>query len=711
MMFAVIGCIIYENNPALVVLAALVCLFGSVVFLRLVQRGTNSHGSQKVGWHFLAAVAGGGGVWATHFVAMLAFEPQVPVVFDPILTVLSLVVAMLGLFASLLISGTKTSRIAPAISGAFCGLSFAAMHYTGMFAYRVVGLVEWRFEYIVSSVLVAAVFSALAFGLLWYSRRASYFWGGVAAMVIAIVGLHFTGMTAFRVTPMAGVVPNLDPQAVTALALGIAVVAFIVVGTGFASYLIDTRVRADTKAQFYHMAAHDPLTGLPNRSSCLDYLDQVHVQSIRAKTRFSVIAIDLDRFKEVNDTLGHAAGDEVLKTLAHRLKQTLRDDEFVARIGGDEFAAILPYADHDEVHQFAHRLCSLFSLPMKIGTVNTSVGASLGIAVWPDDASIPEELLENADLAMYHAKHTSPESICFYDAEIALEVRERRQMADALKTALEENELELYYQVQMTLEKPSGTINGCEALLRWTHPRLGVVSPAVFVPVAEQNGLIGPLGEWVFRRACADAAAWDTPHRVAVNVSPVQFMDGNLPRLLHEVLLDTGLAPERLELELTEAAIIHNPTRSLQIMRQIKLLGIGVALDHFGSGFFSLETLQTFPFDRIKLDKAFVDRIGHDRQSKAIFRAVLTLGESLGIPVLAEGIETTDQMELLRRENCTEGQGYLFGHPLPCSDAEGPQTQNLKVAHAGGREPSSLLSPVAERLGKQGISLVDVSRK
>lgn len=666
-MLTVVSCVVNEHNLLLVFVAAMVCLFGSAVTLRLLRRAASASGGQRLGWQFLASVAGGGGVWATHFVAMLAYEPPAPVSFNPAITVMSLVIAMMGLFISFTISGIRANPIFPALAGALVGLSYSAMHYTGMFAYRVVGLIEWQFDYIVASILFPVLCSAASVALIWRRRLGTRrFWLAVTLLVTGIVSLHFTAMAAFRLTPVTQSFPEIDAAAVLALALAIAVVALIIVGTGLASYLIDTSVRAGSQEQLRHMAAHDPLTGLPNRASFNDCLAEALHEAQESNRKFAVIGIDLNRFKEINDTLGHSAGDEALCILARRMTQRLKGGEFIARLGGDEFAAVKWFADRSEVSAFADRLAGVFNQPMRIGSMETAAGASMGAAMWPDDAKDLDELVNNADVAMYHAKHAFLDTLCFYDAEIGTMVRKRRQLAEALRHALEHDELDVHYQVQMSLR--TRQVNGYEALLRWTHPQLGPISPSEFIPVAEENGLIASLGAWVLRRACTDAAAWEPAYRVAVNVSAVQFMDANLPRLIHEVLVETGLPSHRLELELTETALIGDKMRSLHIMRQIKALGVGMALDDFGSGYSSLETLRTFPFDKIKLDRAFVDGIEQDRQSKAIVRAVLALGKSLDIPVLAEGIETDDQMAVLRMEGCDEGQGYLLGRPLPADD-------------------------------------------
>ncbi|TDX76122.1 diguanylate cyclase/phosphodiesterase [Neorhizobium sp. R1-B] len=689
-MMTVVSCIANEHNLLLVFIAALTCLFGAAITLRLLHRAAIASRWQRLGWQFLAAVAGGGGVWTTHFVAMLAYEPPAPASFDPVMTLMSLMIAMLGLLAGFSISGMGATRKFPLLGGTLVGLTYSAMHYTGMRAYHVVGLVEWRIDYILVSVLIATLCSAAAVAVVWRSGlQMQRFWLAVALLVTGIVGLHFTAMAAYRVTPLTQSFAEVDTAAIFTFALAITIVALIVVSSGLASYLIDTDVRADSQEQLRHMAAHDALTGLPNRASFSTHISKVFDEAQGRGRKFAVIGVDLNRFKEINDTLGHGAGDEALRIISRRLAQCLEEDEFVARLGGDEFAAVKKCGAKSDVSAFAERLAEIVSRPMRIGSMEMRVGASMGAAIWPDDAKELDELVNNADVAMYHAKHAALDGLLFYDAGIGALERKRRQLAETLRHAIEHGELDVHYQVQKSLS--TSEIHGYEALLRWTHPKLGPISPSEFIPVAEENGLVGSLGAWVLRRACTDAAAWEPPCRVAVNVSAVQFMDANLPRLVHEILVETGLPPHRLELELTETALIKDKVRSLHIIRQIKALGVGLALDDFGSGYSSLETLRSFPFDKIKLDKAFVDGIEQDRQSKAIVRAVLALGKSLDIPVLAEGIETEEQMSVLRMEGCDEGQGYLLGRPSATRDlahklvptrGEGPHQENLATSRS-----------------------------
>ncbi|MCC5981590.1 MAG: EAL domain-containing protein, partial [Oceanicaulis sp.] len=295
--------------------------------------------------------------------------------------------------------------------------------------------------------------------------------------------------------------------------------------------------------------------------------------------------------------------------------------------------------------------------------LEATAGASIGVAIYPRDGEVRDTLVRNADLAMYKAKADPLTTICFYNSELGDAVRERRALAHDLRQAIENNELSLHYQVQTSIE--TGEIRGYEALLRWRHPVRGNIPPVQFIPLAEANGLILQLGDWVLRRACLDAAAWPEGLKVAVNLSAIQLTHIGLPQQIHQVLIETGLPPARLEIELTETALIKDKAQSLHIMRQIKALGVSIALDDFGTGYSSLDTLRAFPFDKIKMDKSFTDELKTDQRSLAVVRAVLALAKSLGIPVLAEGIETVEQLELLRLEHCDEGQGYLLGRPAP----------------------------------------------
>ena len=409
------------------------------------------------------------------------------------------------------------------------------------------------------------------------------------------------------------------------------------------------------------MAMNDSLTGLPNRVSFQNKLTQQIDIARATKTQLGLVAIDLNRFKEINDVHGHKAGDQVLAAIAQRMASQMGPNDMVARVGGDEFLALVRFEISQQLVSFTNRLKAALEAPLVIGTFDANVGASIGVAVYPQDAPDGEALTNNADVAMYRAKSQRALVPCFYDAPLDQAIRERRELANDLRLAIGHGQLALHYQVQTSVTTRG--VTGYEALLRWTHPKHGPISPTLFIPIAEENGLILQLGEWVLRRACADAMGWSHKAKVAVNVSPVQLAHTELPSMIHQILLDTGLPPRRLEIELTETAIMADRDRALHVLRLIKAMGIGVALDDFGTGYSSLETLRAFPFDKIKLDRLFVRELEDSPQAVAIIRAVLALGKSLSIPVLAEGIETEKQLGVLRREGCDEVQGFLLGYP------------------------------------------------
>ncbi|MCC7251159.1 EAL domain-containing protein, partial [Hyphomicrobium sp.] len=506
--------------------------------------------------------------------------------------------------------------------------------------------------------------------------------------------LHFTGMTAFRVEPMIVEGSFTNPAALQTLALAIAGMALVIVGAGFASFVIDDSLRAETYERLRRMAMHDALTGLPNRTNFNDRLDQEIEIAGNEGNKVALIGIDLNRFKEINDLRGHNAGDEVLRVLGRRMKGLLREGtgEFVARTGGDEFAAIYRVEDTNGLSDFLARLESALFKPIHIEGFEVVPGASFGVAVWPDHASSKATLINNADLAMYRAKAEPIRKVCFYEPSMDETVRARRSLAADLREALARSQLSIHYQVQTSIS--TGKIRGYEALLRWEHPQLGSIPPTEFIPLAEEHGLILEIGEWVLKTVCSEAATWSPPYKVAVNVSAVQFAHADLHRVVMEALVETGLSPERLELELTESTIFADRERALHMLRRIKALGVSIALDDFGTGYSSLDTLRSFPFDRIKIDRSFFCSAASNAQTLAIVRAVLALGKSFGIPVLAEGIETFDQLSMLNNEGCDEAQGFLLGRPAPLGQIVGSgqvvlgSNEPQKVAEAKGASRS-----------------------
>ena len=657
----VVSCLFTEHNLWLVALAAAVCVSGSAITFGLFSRARERAGLQKQGWAFLTAVAAGSSIWCTHFIAMLAYEVTAPVTFDPILTMASLIVAITGCGVGFSLSAVDERRFVPEVCGAVVGISVALMHYTGMAAYHVSGLVEWSGGYIAASVLIAAIVSAFALREAVRRPRPYSHYAAIVLFVVAIVGLHFTAMAAVQVTPLNGLVDAGNKSAFATIAVAVAGVGLMVIATGVASYLIDEHVSADTVERLREMALNDALTGLPNRAHFTDYLDRELERARASSWTLAVLGIDLDRFKEINDLRGHDAGDAALKIIGNRLADLLQPGEFIARVGGDEFAAVKRFTSTDDIHDFTARLERALFAPILLDDFETETGGSIGVTLFPQDGTHASVLVSNADLAMYRAKQEVGRTVCFYETRMDESARQRKALSADLRNAIERGQLELHYQVQNTVQ--TGEISGYEALLRWQHPERGMVPPAQFIPLAEECGAIIEIGEWAMRTACSEALAWPTPHKIAVNVSAVQLTQGDFAHTVQSILVETRFPPSRLEIEITESAIIADKVRALHVLRRIRALGVAVALDDFGAGYSSLETLRTFPFDKIKLDRSFTNGLEHDVQAKAIVRAVLALGKSLEIPVLAEGVEVPEQLSILRAEGCNEAQGYLLGRP------------------------------------------------
>jgi diguanylate cyclase (GGDEF)-like protein/PAS domain S-box-containing protein len=432
----------------------------------------------------------------------------------------------------------------------------------------------------------------------------------------------------------------------------------------FVNVIEDVTDRKRAEARLEYLASNDALTELPNRAAFTRQLDLAVERAVKSGDNFAVIDIDLDRFREVNDIFGHAGGDKALCEMARRL-HAAAEGAFLARMGGDQFTVIVNGPQPATAEALADKLLAAATAEIEVEGQEFRIGATIGVAIYPTDGEDATALLGNAGAALAQAKAEGRGSIRFFEAKMDHLLRARRDLQLDLRSAAACGELKLFYQPQARMD---GNVVGFETLLRWRHPHAGMIPPGTFIPLAEESKLIIPIGEWVLREACREAAAWPNPLQVAVNLSPMQFQHGDLVGMVHSVLQETGLSPNRLELEITESVLIGDFSSAVSILRRLKLLGVRIAMDDFGTGYSSLSYLQSFPFDKIKIDKTFIANLDHNPQSAAIIRAVIGLGRGLELPVIAEGVETKSQLDFLRREACDQVQGYVVGRPLPIED-------------------------------------------
>jgi diguanylate cyclase (GGDEF)-like protein len=435
---------------------------------------------------------------------------------------------------------------------------------------------------------------------------------------------------------------------------------------GWLATLEDISARRSIEAKIAHMAHHDALTGLPNRVRFHEKLSEAVARSKRGEP-CAVMFIDLDHFKAVNDTLGHPVGDALLREVTARLVRQVRETDTVARLGGDEFAIVQANVDRPEwTNLLAQRIIDVVTAPYEIDGHDVRIGTSIGIALAPADGSDPDQLLRNADMALYRAKEAGRGRFRHFESEMDTRLRARRQLELDLRKAIGEGEFKVFYQPLIDLK--SRRVCGFEALIRWFHPERGMVSPADFVPVAEETGMIIELGDWTLRQACRDATQWPGTLKVAVNLSPIQLTRRTIVEDVASVLRESGLDPKRLELEITESAMITDTEAVLVLLNQIGDIGVRIALDDFGTGYSSLSYLLRFPFSKLKVDRSFIVGVGDGGDSDAIVAAVITLCHAIGMTITAEGVETMLQLNYIAKRNCTEAQGYLFSKPRPNED-------------------------------------------
>jgi diguanylate cyclase (GGDEF)-like protein len=493
---------------------------------------------------------------------------------------------------------------------------------------------------------VTAMAGAAAAVVLWRSRRKS---SGIGFIVLAAAFIAYAIEQMFASTW-------------AELAMGVGMIACL---------LEDERETAELAAQeIEHLAYHDPLTGLPNRPLFIDRLIVALAQASRDGQKLAVLFLDVDRFKDVNDSLGHTSGDALLKAVASRVRNSVREGDTVARFGGDEFTLLIPKIDQvDDVAKIAQKIIEALRVPFQLHEQDLFVSASIGVSIYPADGHDPETLVRNADTAMYRAKEQGRDSYQLYAPAMNARALERLALENLLRRAVEHDELVLHYQP--LIDTKSRAITGVEALVRWRHPELGLLLPAQFISVAEVSGVILPIGEWILRTACAQVREWQRRHEslmMSVNLSARQFQQPDLVDQVRRALEESGVEPWRLQLEITESHAMQNTESSIFTLRELKELGVRIAMDDFGTGYSSLNYLKRFPIDTLKLDQSFIRDITTDPADAAIVSAVIAMAHSLSIEVVAEGVETKEQLEFLARQNCDVIQGFLFSAPMPAEE-------------------------------------------
>lgn len=773
-------CIAQQHDLRLVLLAACICALGTFSAFALgreVLRSRQASGSLI--WGVLGVTATASAIWATHFIAMLAYRPGLPFRFEAVPTVLSfgVALALVGAGASLVLA--RPDRLGRTLGGCVAGAAIGAMHYAGMSGFRVQGILRWDSATVAASVLAGIALGGLS-GAATTSRFRPVAWLAPVLLLLAVCSAHFIGMSAVTIDydPRQAEPDGWFDAAILALVVG--EMATLIVGCSLASVWLsmrrrrqlaaeeqrlhdlvdiaiegllicdgetivgmnrslermlgadrhtitgravddllparsaasvptgaeedaslkigtgdlvpvkliaqeitigtlrhrviavrDQRNRIETELRMSRLAREDALTSLGNRLTFAEELTTQFASRRKSDDHFALLMLNLDRFKLVNDTLGHGVGDELLRRVAGRLRGAVPAGDLLVRLGGDEFAILArDVADAEAVQSLAERLIDMIGRPYVINGQVVVVDASMGIALAPTDGDSPESITRHADLALYRAKEEGRGTYRMFEEGMNARMQARRLLEADLRKAISRREFVVYYQPQVDVR--TDAYSGAEALVRWHHPRRGLVSPAEFIPLAEEVGLIGAIGEFVLMEACTEAARWPGGMTVAVNLSAVQLRDAHLVSTVTRILSETGLAAARLELELTESALMHDEAQALSTLVALRGMGVRLSMDDFGTGYSSLSYLRRFPFDKIKIDQSFVRQLPDDGESAAIVRAIAMLGSTLGMTIVAEGVETAAQMAFTAAEGCDQAQGYLIGkpvHPSKLADA------------------------------------------
>ncbi|MGU3414845.1 putative bifunctional diguanylate cyclase/phosphodiesterase [Enterobacteriaceae bacterium C34A] len=667
-------------DPILVAISFLIAILAAWTALNMAGRVSTSQG--KAAWLWLSGggIAMGIGIWAMHFIGMLAMDSALGIRYSPGLTALSMVIAVASSHFALWQVCVDKLRLRRLLPGALVmGTGVVAMHYTGMAAMELTSPIIWDYRWVSLSVVIALLAS---FAALWLTFRLRHEaaqvvlmrLGAAVLMGIAIAGMHYTGMMAAQFPaemPMAH--HGVDGSW---LAVLVSVVTLFILGITLLISMLDARLQARTSLlasslaeankELAQLALQDTLTRLPNRVLFEDRLSQAISKADREESAFALMFMDLDGFKAVNDAFGHDVGDKLLVAVTERLQQQLSGQFTLARIGGDEFVLLAEIAAPDDAARLASALVHEIDAPFLIDPYELVVTLSVGIALYPHDGQNDRELMFNADAAMYHTKHTGRNGYHFFQPSMNTFAQQQLQLMNDLWLAVERQELRLHYQPKC--QAATGAITGFEALLRWEHPGKGLLAPDVFLPLAEKTGIIIPMGNWVINEACRQLSEWRAQGQlswsIAVNLSALQFEQTTLIDTVMACLARHHIPPELLILEVTETTAMHNPEQSVEVLTRLTELGVRASIDDFGTGYSSLLYLKRLPACELKIDRAFVKELRGEGEDATIVSAIVALARTLNLRVVAEGVETQEQLEFLTQLGCNTLQGYLLGKPV-----------------------------------------------
>ncbi|TPV38443.1 EAL domain-containing protein [Pantoea deleyi] len=666
----------------IVIVSVLVAMLASFTALDMAGRVVHSTGKVALVWLFGGGFSMGIGIWAMHFIGMLSMDMEMVMSYDAALTALSAAIAVCASIFALWLVCNGDLPLRRLIGGALIlGSGVVAMHYTGMAALMFSPGIVWKWGWVALSVVIALAASGAALWLAFNLRdgktgRVTVLRIG-ASMVMgcAIAGMHYTGMVAAEFP----VHSHPIGQGVNSdwLAILVTVVTLSILGITLLVSMLDARLQARTSLlasslaeanrELAQLALHDNLTRLPNRILLEDRLEQAINKANREQTQFALMFMDLDGFKAVNDAFGHHIGDSLLVGVTERMSQQMSGYYTLARLGGDEFVLLAEIEDPNDAAAIADKLVKAVDCPFDISRYELVVSLSIGIAVYPGDGVDERELMFNADAAMYHTKNNGRNGYTFFQPSMNIQAQSQLQLNNDLWQALDNAELRLFYQPKYCA--PRGPILGFEALLRWQHPQRGLLSPDKFLPMAEKTGMIISIGNWVIHEACRQLRQWHLQGHpdwsVAVNLSALQFEQANLVEIVMDALTKHQIPAEQLTLEVTETTAMRDPDESVRILTELTRLGVKASIDDFGTGYSSLLYLKRLPASELKIDRAFVSELQHQKEDATIVSAIVALAQSLQLKVVAEGVETAEQQAFLTSLGCNMLQGYLLGRPVP----------------------------------------------